>query len=141
MDIVSFWWNTETLDSYVTCIRQVAKLLGYGVPHVLEVFNNKLPTKLYWVLLSIEDLRQVVETAKTILTKEKINRQVAGKISSMPFMNIKDGYINKKVTFDTQDSLDKEIDRLTSMMNKSTVQDNDQNKQFQPKIYHSNRRG
>ena len=39
--------NTETLDSYVTCIRQVAKLLGYGEPHILEVFKNTLPTKLY----------------------------------------------------------------------------------------------
>ena len=25
-----------TLDSYVTCIRQVAALLGYGEPHYLE---------------------------------------------------------------------------------------------------------
>ena len=33
-------------------------------------------------------------------------------------MTIKDGYISKKVTFDTQDSLDEKIDRLTSMMSK-----------------------
>ena len=32
--------NTETLDSYVTCIRQVATVLGYGEPQVLEVFKN-----------------------------------------------------------------------------------------------------
>ena len=32
--------NTETLDSYVTCVRQVATLLGYGEPQVLEVFKN-----------------------------------------------------------------------------------------------------
>ena len=62
--------NTETLDSYVTYIMQVATLLGYGEPQNLEVFKNTLPTKLYWVLFSIEDLRQVVETAKRILTKE-----------------------------------------------------------------------
>ena len=30
--------NSETLDSYVTCIRQVALLWGYGKPQVLEVF-------------------------------------------------------------------------------------------------------
>ena len=29
--------NTETLDSYLTCIRQVATLLGYGEPQELEV--------------------------------------------------------------------------------------------------------
>ena len=55
--------NTETIDAYVTCIRQVAALLGYGEPHILEVFKNKLSTKLYWILFPIEDLRQTVETA------------------------------------------------------------------------------
>ena len=37
--------------------------------------------------------------------KEKIDQQL-GQSSSTPFMNIKDGYISKKLTFDTQDSLD-----------------------------------
>ena len=64
--------NTETLDSYVTHIRQLATLLGYGKPQVLEVFKNILPTRLYRVLFPIEDLRLAVETAKRILTKEKI---------------------------------------------------------------------
>ena len=41
--------NTETIDAYVTCIRQVAALLGYGEPHILEVFKNTFPTKLYWI--------------------------------------------------------------------------------------------
>ena len=61
----------ETIDSYVHCIRQVATLLGYEEPHILEVFNNTLPTRLYWVLFPIVDLQQAVETAKRILTKEK----------------------------------------------------------------------
>ena len=39
--------NTETIDSYLTRIRQVANLLGYGEPQILEVFKNTLPTKLY----------------------------------------------------------------------------------------------
>ena len=30
--------NTETIDAYVTCIRQVATLLGYGEPQILEVY-------------------------------------------------------------------------------------------------------
>ena len=41
----------------VTQIRQVATVLGYGEPQILEVFKNTLPTKLYWILFSIEDLR------------------------------------------------------------------------------------
>ena len=67
-----FYENTEILDSYVMCISQVTTLLGYGEPQILEVFKNTLPTRLYWVLFPIEDLRQVVETAKRIITKEKI---------------------------------------------------------------------
>ena len=52
--------NTETIDSYVTQIRQLATLVGYGEPQILEVFKNTLPTKLYWILFPIEDLRQAV---------------------------------------------------------------------------------
>ena len=43
----SFDEITETIDAYVTCIRQIAALLGYGEPQILEVFKNTLPTKLY----------------------------------------------------------------------------------------------
>ena len=49
--------NTEILDAYVICIRQVEALLGYGEPQVLEVFKNILPTRLYWVLVPTDDLR------------------------------------------------------------------------------------
>ena len=66
----------------------------------LEVFNNKLPTKLYCVLFPIGDLRQAVETPKRIVMKEKIDRQLAGQSSCTPFMSIKDSY-NKKVAFNT----------------------------------------
>ena len=62
------------------------------------------------------------------------DRQLATQTSSMPYMNIKDGYISKKFTFDTQDSLEERLDRLTSMMKKLTIQDDDQIKQFKPKI-------
>ena len=65
--------NTETIDAYVNHIRQVVTLLGYQEPQILEVFKNTLHTKLYWVLFPIMDLRQVVETAKRILAKEKID--------------------------------------------------------------------
>ena len=54
-------------------MRQVAILLGYGEPQVLEVFRHTLPTRLYWVHFPIEDLGQAVETAKGILKKEKID--------------------------------------------------------------------
>ena len=90
--------NTETIDAYVNCIRQVATLLGHQEPQVLEVFKNTLPTKLYWVLFPIADLRSVVETAKRILTKGNIDKQLAGQTPSTPFMSVRDDQ-NKKVTF------------------------------------------
>ena len=43
--------NTETLNLYVTCIRQVATLLGYGEPQVLEVL--KIYTSYKIILSSI----------------------------------------------------------------------------------------
>ena len=133
--------NTETLDSYVMHIRWVAMPLGYGEPQVLEVFKNTLPTTLYWILFPIEDLRQAVETAKRILTKEKIDRQLAGQISLTPFINIKDGYVSKKVAYDTQDGLEEKIDRLTSMMCKLTAQDDDPVKQLSLKYIRVNEEG
>ena len=62
--------NSENIDSYITCIMQVAALLCYGEPQIIEVFKNTLPSRLYWVLFPIEDLRQAVETVKGILTKK-----------------------------------------------------------------------
>ena len=91
-----FHENMETLDTYVTCIRQVATILGYGEPQVLEVFKSVLPTRLYWVLFPIEDLRLAVETSKRILTNKKIDRQLVGQSSSAQFMNVGDGYIVRK---------------------------------------------
>ena len=55
--------------------------------------------------------------------------------SLTPFMNTKDGYVSKKVTFGTHDGLEEKIDTLMSMMSKLTTQDDRQNKQFKPKIY------
>ena len=67
-----------------------------------------LPTKLYWILFPIHDLRQAVETAKTILTKEKIDRPLSGQSSPTPFMSIRDSH-NKKVSFDTREEKNCEI--------------------------------
>ena len=114
---ISFDENTETIDSYVTRIRQVATLLGYEEPQILEVFKNTLPTKLYWILFPIEDLRQAVEMAKRILTKEKLDEQLTGQSSTSPFMNIRDG-TERKVSFNTRDKLGDKIDKLTVVMSR-----------------------
>ena len=56
-------------------------------------------------------------------------------------MNIKDSYNNKKVTFDTWDGLEEKIDRLTVIMSELATKDDGTNKQFNPQIYQSKRRG
>ena len=96
--------NTETIDSYVIRIRQVATLLGYGEPQILEVFKNTLLTKLYWILFPIEDLRQAVDMAKRILTKEKLDKQLTGQTPTSPFMNVRDR-TDRRVSFNTRKEL------------------------------------
>ena len=95
----------------------MATLLGYGEPQILEVFKNMLPTKLYWILFPIEDLRQTVETLKRILTKEKLDKQLTGQTSTSPFMSIREE-ANTRVSFDTRDELEDKIDKLTFMLDR-----------------------
>ena len=128
--------NTETIDSYVIRIRQVANLLGYGEPQIIEVFKNTLPTKLYWILFPIEDLRQAVDTAKRILTKEKLDKLLTGQTSPSPFMSIREGTY-KRVSFDTRDNLGDKIDKLTVVMSILAVTDNHGRRPFKPQIYKS----
>ena len=104
--------NAETIDSYVIWIRQVATPLGYGEPQILEVFKNTLPTKLYWILFPIKDLRQAVDTVKRILTKKKLDKQLTGQTSTSPFMSVRDR-TERRVSFNTREELEDKIDNLT----------------------------
>ena len=132
--------NTETIDAYVTWIRQVATFLGYGESQILEVFKNTLPTKLYWILFPIEDQKQAVETAKRILTKEKVDKQLTEQTSTSPFMSIREG-ANRKVSFDTRDELGDKTDKLTVMLGRLAAKDNSKKRPFKPQIYQSRGRG
>ena len=128
--------NTETIDSYVMWIRQVATLLAYGEPQVLKVFKDTLPTKLYWILYPIEDQRQAVEIAKRILTKEKLDKQLTGQTSTSPFMNIRDG-TERKVSFNARDELGDKIDKLTVMISRLAAKNSYEKRPFKPQIYKS----
>ena len=128
--------NAETIDSYVIQIRQVATPLGYEEPQILEVFKNTFPTKLYWVLFPIENLRQAVETAKRILTKEKLDKQLTGQTSNIPFMNIRDG-TERKVSFSVRDELGDKIDKSIVMMGRLAAKDINGKGPFKPQIYKS----
>ena len=137
----SFDKNTETTDAYVTHIRQVATFLGYGEPQILEVFKNTLPTELYWILFPIDDLRQASETAKRILTKEKIDRQLSGQSLSTPFMSIKEDNHSRRVSFDTREELGDKKDKSMVMIDKLTARDSRSGRQFKPQIYQGKGRG
>ena len=52
------------IDTYVNRIKEVAALLNYGEPQILELFKNTLPSKLYWILFSINNLRDAVVPQK-----------------------------------------------------------------------------
>ena len=60
---------TDTIDGYIHKVKRVAALLNYGDPQTLELFKNALPSRLYYMLYQIDDLRMVVGTAKRLLTK------------------------------------------------------------------------
>ena len=124
--------NTETIDAYVTCIRQVTALLGYREPQILEVFKNALPTELYWILFPIEDRRQAVETANRILTKQKLEKQLTGQSSSSPFMSIRKGN-SRRVSFDTREELGNKTDRLMAMIGKLAAKDSGRVRKLNPK--------
>ena len=132
----TFDQNTWTIDSYVIRIRHVTNLLGYGELQIFEVFKNTLPTKLYWILFPIEDLRQAVDTAKRILTQEKLDKQLTGQTSTSPFMSIREG-TDKRVSFDTRDELGDEIDKLALVMGKLSATDSHERRPFKPQIYKS----
>ena len=55
---------TNTIEGYRHKVKQVAVLLDYGEPQILELFKNIFPSRLYCMLYHINDLRVVVETAK-----------------------------------------------------------------------------
>ena len=79
--------------------------------------KNTLPTKLYWILFPIEDLRQEVDTAKRILTKEKLDKQLTGQASTSPFMSIREG-AGRRLSFDTREELNDQIDKLMVIIGK-----------------------
>ena len=77
---------TDNIDSYIHKVKQVAALLDYGEPQIIELFKNALPSRLYYLLCQVDNLNAMIETAKRILTKEKIDKQKTGQSSTTPFM-------------------------------------------------------
>ena len=81
-----------------------------------------------------------METAKSILTKEKLDKQLTGQASTSPFMSIKEG-TSRKVLFDTRDKLGDKIDKLTVMLGRLSAKDSNKKRPFKPQIYQNRGRG
>ena len=135
--------NTDTIDSYISKIKQVAALLNYGEPQILELFKNTLPSKLYWILFPINNLRDAVEDMKRVLTKEKLDKHLSGQaVSSTPFMKMGEAtHPGKEVSINAQDSIGEKIENLTSMMYKMSIQQEKGKKPFRPQVYPQRGRG
>ena len=140
--------STDTINSYIHKIKQVVALLNYGEPQILELFKNTLPSKLYYMVYHINNLREVVETAKHMLTKEQIDKQKIGQPSVSPFMKVnqQNPKKNKSVSFSTMETIQKQgdsIDKLTSLMNElsSKLDRKDNSAQFKPRIHQGRNRG
>ena len=121
-------------------IKQVARLLGYEDLQVLEVFKNTVPNRLYWVLFPIDNLCDAVETAKTFLTKEKIDRQMTGQ-STTQFMKLTEKK-RKSVTFDARDVLEKiseNMERMMVLMDKMYIKLDQKEVPYKPQIYQRGR--
>ena len=100
---------TDMIDSYVLRMSQVAAMLNYGEMQMLENFENTLPYQLYLTLINVNNLRDAIDLAKRVLTKEKLVRHLTRQ-SSTPFMRVTINDNNstqnnqkKGVTFDAMD--------------------------------------
>ena len=70
--------NTDTVDSYILRMSQVMTMLNYGEMQILENFKNTLPYRLYSTLINVNNLRDAIDLAKRVSTKEKLDRQLIG---------------------------------------------------------------
>ena len=135
--------NTDTIDSHILKIKQVASLLNYGEPEILQLFKNTLPSKLYWILFPINNLREAIDAAKRVLNKEKLDKQLMGQASSTsPFMKLRDTtHSGKKLSIKPRDLVEKQLENVISIMYNMPLQQDKAKKPFKPQVYQRIGRG
>ena len=100
-------------------------MLNYCEMQILENFKNTLLYRLYLTLINVNNLRDTIDLAKRVLTKEKLDRQLTGQSSTL-FMKASSNdshssqnHHKKGVTFDAMETLERNsecIDRFTSLV-------------------------
>ena len=137
--------NTDSIDSHVSRMSQVVVMLNYGEMQILENFKNTLPYRLYSTLINVNNLRDAIDLANRVLTKEKLDRHLTGQ-SSTPFMkatsngdtHLLQNHQKKGVRFDAMEMLERNsdcIDRLTSLVSDLKMIMDRKQPQYNPKIY------
>ena len=119
-------------------------MLNYGEMQILENFKNTLPYRLYSTLIYVNNLRDAIDLAKRVLTKEKLDRQLTGQ-SCTPVMkassndnHLPQNHHKKGVTFDAMETLERNsdcIDRLTTLVSDMKRTMNRKQSPYKPKIY------
>ena len=124
-------------------MKQVVALLNYGEPQILELFKNTLPSKLYWILFSINNLRDAVDAAKRVLMKGKSDRQLSGQSgTTTPFMKVGDvHHSNKTVSFNAHNPIREQLDSLSSMVYNMSIHKEDNKRPFKLQIHQKKKRG
>ena len=127
----------------------MAALLDYGDPQILELFKNTLPSRLYYMLYHIDNLREAVEMAKRILTKEQMDKK-AGLSSTSPFMQVNQNSskskdkMEKRVSFSAVEAMERttdSIERLASLMDRMDTKLDRRADQYRPRVYQGRNRG
>ena len=120
-----------------------------GDPQILELLKNTLPSRLYYMLYHIDNLREAVEMAKRVLAKEQMDKK-AGQSSTSPFMKISQGSsknrdkTEKKVSFSAVEAMERttdSIERLASLMDRIVPKLDRREDQYRPRIYQGRSRG
>ena len=100
------------------------------------------------MLYQINDLRTVIETAKRVLTKEKLDKQKAGQFSASPFMKASQENSKKNskkgVSFgalETTDRYSDSMDKLASLVSKLDMTLDKWQTQYRPQVYRARNRG
>ena len=125
------------------------QLLEYGNPQVLELFKNTLPSRLYYMLYHVDNLREAVEMDKRVLTKEQMDKK-AGQSSASPFMEVSQSSsknkdkTEKKVSFSDVEAMERttdSIDRLASLMGRMDTKLDRREDQYRARVYQGRGRG
>ena len=99
----------------------------------------------------MDNLRMAVETAKRVLTKEELDRQMSGQSSATPFIKVNSEHnyssmksCKKGVTFDAMETRERNsnnIDILTSLVSKMNIKMDKCEMPYKPQVYQGRNRG